>query len=77
MRVYTILTCWLDVMGVVKVVFKMKFPSICGAKNILRYLNEFYIVRSIKKLSLKYSFCEAVFIFFLTEFHKTLFVFVF
>ena len=64
-------------MGVVKVVFKMKFPSIRGAKNIVRFLIIHLTERSIKKLSLKYSFCEAVFTFFLTEFHKNLFVFAF
>jgi hypothetical protein len=46
---------------------------ICGDINIVR----FCIMRSIKKLSLKYSFCEAVFRCFLTEFRKTLYVFAF
>jgi len=54
---------------------------VCGIKNIVGclviYQTAFYIVEPIKKLSLKYSFCEVVFTYFLTEFRKTLFFFAF
>jgi hypothetical protein len=54
---------------------------VCGETNATRCLitsqTAFCIARLIKKLSLKRSFCEAVFIYFLIKFRKTLFVFAF